>query len=150
MRSKLKITLFIVAMNKKLIKMWKNDMINYWEFFLKLILEDLFSSRFLYFIQVIVSLTILDTIKSHQHDVISFTLLWPWPHLTSNGDYFQLESKRDAFSPELQQYCLSQPVAVIRGLAGALKLDLGLFSTKTLVEANADHLIEVRTQVGRK
>ncbi|XP_067669128.1 lysine-specific demethylase 6A-like isoform X2 [Haliotis asinina] len=57
-----------------------------------------------------------------------------------------LESKRDAFSPELQQYCHSQPVVVIRGLAGALKLDLGLFSTKTLVEANADHRVEVRTQ----
>ncbi|ESO83791.1 hypothetical protein LOTGIDRAFT_132923, partial [Lottia gigantea] len=57
-----------------------------------------------------------------------------------------LESKRDAFSPELQQYCHSQPVVVIRGLAGALKLDLGLFSTKTLVEANADHRVEVRAQ----
>uniref|UniRef100_A0A0L8G045 JmjC domain-containing protein n=1 Tax=Octopus bimaculoides TaxID=37653 RepID=A0A0L8G045_OCTBM len=57
-----------------------------------------------------------------------------------------LESKRDAFSPELQQYCYTQPVVVIRGLAGALKLDLGLFSTKSLVEANADHRVEVRTQ----
>ncbi|KAL3847276.1 hypothetical protein ACJMK2_018196, partial [Sinanodonta woodiana] len=57
-----------------------------------------------------------------------------------------LESKKDAFSPELQQYCQSQPVVVIRGLAGALKLDLGLFSTKSLVEANADHAVEVRTQ----
>jgi hypothetical protein len=34
----------------------------------------------------------------------------------------QLENKKDAFSIELQQYCLSQPVCVIRGLAGALKL----------------------------
>ncbi|CAH1781540.1 unnamed protein product [Owenia fusiformis] len=57
-----------------------------------------------------------------------------------------LESKKDAFSKELQQYCLSQPVAVIRGIAGALKLDLGLFSTKSLVEANPDHPCEVRTQ----
>ncbi|XP_074657406.1 histone demethylase UTY-like [Tubulanus polymorphus] len=57
-----------------------------------------------------------------------------------------LESKRDAFSPELMHYCLSQPIAVIRGLAGALKLDLGLFSTKTLVEANSEHRVEVRTQ----
>jgi histone demethylase len=31
-------------------------------------------------------------------------------------------------------------------MASALKLDLGLFSTKTLVEANPDHAIEVRTQ----
>lgn len=34
-----------------------------------------------------------------------------------------LEFKKDAFSPELQQYCQSQPVVVIRGMAGALKLD---------------------------
>lgn len=58
-----------------------------------------------------------------------------------------LESKKDAFSPQLQEFCLKHPIAVIRGLAAALKLDLGLFSTKTLVEANPDHTIEVRTQV---
>lgn len=34
----------------------------------------------------------------------------------------QLDTKKDAFSLELQQYCYSQPVVVIRGLAGALKL----------------------------
>lgn len=32
-------------------------------------------------------------------------------------------------------------------MAAVLKLDLGLFSTKTLVEANPDHGIEVRTQM---
>ncbi|CAB1327722.1 unnamed protein product [Coregonus sp. 'balchen'] len=55
-----------------------------------------------------------------------------------------LENKRDAFFPPLHQFCTnpSNPVTVIRGLAGALKLDLGLFSTKTLVEANPDHLEE--------
>uniref|UniRef100_T1JK09 Uncharacterized protein n=1 Tax=Strigamia maritima TaxID=126957 RepID=T1JK09_STRMM len=58
-----------------------------------------------------------------------------------------LENKKDAFSPQLQEFCLQNPIAVIRGLAAALKLDLGLFSTKTLVEANADHLVEVRTQI---
>lgn len=36
--------------------------------------------------------------------------------------FWQLETKKDAFSIELQQYCYSQPVVVIRGLAGALKL----------------------------
>lgn len=36
--------------------------------------------------------------------------------------FLQLETKKDAFSIELQQYCYSQPVVVIRGLAGALKL----------------------------
>ncbi|KAM7354289.1 utx histone demethylase isoform 2-T7 [Cochliomyia hominivorax] len=58
-----------------------------------------------------------------------------------------LENKKHAFSPQLQEFCLKHPIAVVRGLAGALKLDLGLFSTKTLVEANPDHSIEVRTQV---
>ncbi|TSV15222.1 Lysine-specific demethylase 6B [Bagarius yarrelli] len=60
-----------------------------------------------------------------------------------------LESKRDAFSPVLLQFCTDpkNPVTVIRGLAGSLRLNLGLFSTKSLVEANADHTVEVRTQV---
>ncbi|GAB6020798.1 Lysine-specific demethylase 6A [Chamberlinius hualienensis] len=58
-----------------------------------------------------------------------------------------LENKKDAFSPKLQEFCLQQPIAVVRGLAGALKLDLGLFSTKNLVDANPDHLVEVRTQL---
>ncbi|GIZ02303.1 lysine-specific demethylase 6A [Caerostris extrusa] len=58
-----------------------------------------------------------------------------------------LENKKDAFSPQLQEFCLAHPIAVIRGLTSVLKLDLGLFSTKTLVEANPDHTIEVRTQL---
>lgn len=58
-----------------------------------------------------------------------------------------LENKKHAFSPQLQEFCLKHPIAVVRGMAGALKLDLGLFSTKTLVEANPDHSVEVRTQV---
>ena len=58
-----------------------------------------------------------------------------------------LENKKDAFSTQLQEFCLAHPIAVVRGLASVLKLDLGLFSTKTLVEANPDHLIEVRTQL---
>ncbi|KAB0401803.1 hypothetical protein E2I00_020019, partial [Balaenoptera physalus] len=39
------------------------------------------------------------------------------------------------------------PITVIRGLAGSLRLNLGLFSTKTLVEASGEHTVEVRTQV---
>ncbi|XP_037615609.1 lysine-specific demethylase 6B [Sebastes umbrosus] len=60
-----------------------------------------------------------------------------------------LESKRDAFSPVLLQFCTDpkNPVTVIRGLAGSLRLNLGLFSTKSLVEANAEQAVEVRTQV---
>ncbi|CAM9197596.1 unnamed protein product, partial [Lampetra planeri] len=66
-------------------------------------------------------------------------------------DNIYLENKRDAFFPPLHQFCTNptNPVTVIRGLAGALKLDLGLFSTKTLVEANPDHLVEVRTQLAQ-
>uniref|UniRef100_A0A8C2WS83 [histone H3]-trimethyl-L-lysine(27) demethylase n=1 Tax=Cyclopterus lumpus TaxID=8103 RepID=A0A8C2WS83_CYCLU len=62
-----------------------------------------------------------------------------------------LENKRDAFFPPLHQFCTnpSNPVTVIRGLAGALKLDLGLFSTKTLVDANPEHLVEVWTQLSQ-
>ncbi|XP_065817982.1 lysine-specific demethylase 6A isoform X3 [Labrus bergylta] len=62
-----------------------------------------------------------------------------------------LENKRDAFFPPLHQFCTNpaNPATVIRGLAGALKLDLGLFSTKTLVEANPDHMVEVRTQLAQ-
>ncbi|XP_048839113.1 lysine-specific demethylase 6B-like isoform X4 [Brienomyrus brachyistius] len=60
-----------------------------------------------------------------------------------------LESKRDAFSPVLLQFCTDpkNPITVIRGLAGSLRLSLGLFSTKSLVEANGEHAVEVRTQV---
>ncbi|XP_051578653.1 lysine-specific demethylase 6B-like [Myxocyprinus asiaticus] len=60
-----------------------------------------------------------------------------------------LESKRDAFSPVLLQFCTDpkNPITVIRGLAGSLRLNLGLFSTKSLVEANGEHSVEVRTQI---
>ena len=57
-----------------------------------------------------------------------------------------LETRREATSIHLQQYCFSQPICIVRGLANVLKLDLGLFSTKTLVESHPDHSIEVRTQ----
>lgn len=33
-----------------------------------------------------------------------------------------LENKKDAFSPQLQEFCLKHPIAVIRGMAAALKL----------------------------
>jgi hypothetical protein len=57
-----------------------------------------------------------------------------------------LETRREATSIQLQQYCLSQPICVVRSLANVLKLDLGLFSTKTLVETYPEYSIEVRTQ----
>ena len=42
---------------------------------------------------------------------------------------------------------MSQPVCVVKGMATALKLDLGLFSTKSLVETNPDHIVEVSSDV---
>ncbi|CAF0722384.1 unnamed protein product [Adineta ricciae] len=57
-----------------------------------------------------------------------------------------LETASEALSAQLQQYCLSQPISVVRGIANVLQIDLGLFSTKTLVETQPDHQIEVRTQ----
>jgi hypothetical protein len=57
-----------------------------------------------------------------------------------------LETKKDAQSPHLQYFCLSHPISVVRGLGHVLRLDLSLFSTKTLVETDPDHLIEVRNQ----
>lgn len=76
----------------------------------------------------------------------------PPPRLTPEqlappAPFVYVEAKRDAFSPQLQDFCLKHPIAVVRGLTAALKLDLGLFSTKTLVEAWPDHTMEVRTQV---
>lgn len=76
----------------------------------------------------------------------------PAPRLTPEqlappAPFVYVEAKRDAFSPQLQDFCLKHPIAVVRGLTAALKLDLGLFSTKTLVEAWPEHTVEVRTQV---
>lgn len=67
--------------------------------------------------------------------------------LAPPAPFVYVESKRDAFSPQLQDFCLKHPIAVVRGLTAALKLDLGLFSTKTLVEAWPEHAVEVRTQL---
>uniref|UniRef100_A0AAQ4NYH1 [histone H3]-trimethyl-L-lysine(27) demethylase n=2 Tax=Gasterosteus aculeatus TaxID=69293 RepID=A0AAQ4NYH1_GASAC len=80
---------------------------------------------------------------------IATTALIPRAKLNPPTPSIYLESKRDAFSPVLLQFCTDpkNAVTVIRGLAGSLRLNLGLFSTKSLVEANAEHAVEVRTQV---
>ena len=54
-----------------------------------------------------------------------------------------LDKRKDAFSPDLVHLCLSQPIVAVRGLAAALRMDLALFSTKALVEANPNQRIEV-------
>jgi histone demethylase len=58
-----------------------------------------------------------------------------------------LENKKDAFSPQLQEFCLQHPITVVRGIAAALKLDLGLFATKNLLETQPEHPVKVRTQL---
>lgn len=47
-----------------------------------------------------------------------------FPYIYQNILILQLENKRDAFFPPLHQFCTNpkNPVTVIRGLAGALKL----------------------------
>lgn len=57
------------------------------------------------------------------------------------------KNKEEAFCPELQEFCLKNPVAIIYGLAKVLELDLSLFSTKTLVEVNPNLNIEIREQI---
>ena len=37
-----------------------------------------------------------------------------------------LESKKDAFSIQLQEFCLQHPIAVVRGMASALKMGKGM------------------------
>ncbi|KAJ7323700.1 Lysine-specific demethylase 6A [Desmophyllum pertusum] len=72
----------------------------------------------------------------------------PTDKLSPQTPSIYVENRKDAFSPMLQSLVLnnSNPILVIRGLAAALKLDLSLFSTKSLVETNGDHQVEVRTQ----
>ena len=57
-----------------------------------------------------------------------------------------LDNKKDVISPKLQDLCQQNPITVVRGIATALKLDLGLFSTKLLQEEFPCHKVEVSTQ----
>ncbi|CAF0782857.1 unnamed protein product [Brachionus calyciflorus] len=67
-------------------------------------------------------------------------------NLNPPGPSVLLENKKESYSPNLQYFCLSNPISVVRGLGNVLKLDLSLFSTKTLVETDPEHLVEVRNQ----
>ena len=58
-----------------------------------------------------------------------------------------LDNKKDAFSAQLQDFCLQHPITVVRGIAGALKMDCGLFSTKALLECNPSQSIEIKSQL---
>lgn len=58
-----------------------------------------------------------------------------------------VHNEKEVFSPKLQEFCLAYPIVVIRNICRVLNMNIGLFSTKTLVDADADHQIEVRTQL---
>lgn len=59
----------------------------------------------------------------------------------------QLKSKNEAFESSLQELCLQKPIVVINGLVEILNLDLSLFSTATVLNANPNETIETRTQM---
>lgn len=43
-----------------------------------------------------------------------------------------LENKKQAFSPQLQEFCLKHPIAVVRGIAAALKLGNFFFFSRNI------------------
>lgn len=46
-----------------------------------------------------------------------------------------LDNKKHAFSPQLQEFCLKHPIAVVRGIAAALKLgNFNSFATSSIPE----------------
>lgn len=57
-----------------------------------------------------------------------------------------VDNKKEAMSLDLENSLLRQPCMIVKNLSNVLKLDLSLFSTKTLVETAPDHMIEIRTQ----
>lgn len=72
-------------------------------------------------------LSILAIANKHKHSKLLFNALILSVSLESVHVFLsdiQLENKRDAFFPPLHQFCTNptNPVTVIRGLAGALKL----------------------------
>lgn len=58
-----------------------------------------------------------------------------------------LETKKDLASTKLQDFCQSSPISIVRNIASVLKLDLGLFSTKALVEQNPNQEINILSHI---
>lgn len=54
-----------------------------------------------------------------------------------------METKKDLLFKRIHEFCHSSPISILRNLASVLKLDLGLFSTKTLVENSPDDQIDI-------
>jgi histone demethylase len=59
----------------------------------------------------------------------------------------RVENARDANSVELQNFCYQRDIALVSGLTLALRIDLSQFSTKTLIQTDDHHEVEVRTQL---
>jgi len=60
---------------------------------------------------------------------------------------YNINTKEEALHPKLLEFCLTQPIVMIHGLTTAFKINLDLFSTKTLIEANPNLNIEMRRQM---
>lgn len=58
-----------------------------------------------------------------------------------------VKNKQEAFSPQLLDWCLQRPITVIRGLPQVCDMDLSLYTTRSLVETQPNHPVEVRTQL---
>lgn len=58
-----------------------------------------------------------------------------------------VESRKEAHSIELQNYCYNSAITLIRGLTQALKMDLSLFSTKSLLEIAPNHEVRFLREV---
>ncbi|CAB3400526.1 unnamed protein product [Caenorhabditis bovis] len=56
------------------------------------------------------------------------------------------DTRKDVQSIELQKFCETTPIALVRGLTAVLKMDLSKFSTKALLDAAGADEMEVRTQ----
>ena len=60
-----------------------------------------------------------------------------------------VRSKEEAFSPQLFELCLKRPIVLVRNLCrkDICNIDLGLFTTKKLVNMYPNHPVEIRSQV---
>lgn len=88
-----------------------------------------------------------DNIPPYHHVTVP-----PYPPLNPSKfdpspPWYHFESKKDLISrkKEVQECCLNNAVTIMRNLASVLKLDLGLFSTKTLLDNHPDHPIIVQS-----
>ena len=57
-----------------------------------------------------------------------------------------LQSASEAYSPLLLYFCLSHPISIVRRIDAVLNINLELFTTKSLLETDSTHPIEIRYQ----